>query len=54
MVERENGEVSLQVRRENAPTVTARLLAELPVTDLSVADPPLESVIDRVYREGVE
>jgi ABC-2 type transport system ATP-binding protein len=44
--------VSLRVRREVVPAVTARLLAELPVSDLSVQDPPLESVIDRVYREG--
>ena len=35
------------------PRVTARLLAELPVHDLAVEDPPLESVIDLVYREGV-
>ncbi len=53
VVEAEDGKVSLRVRREEAPAVTARLLAELPVVDLSVADPPLETVIDRVYREGV-
>jgi hypothetical protein len=29
--------------------VTARLLAELPVVDLSVADPPIDEVIDRVF-----
>jgi len=28
-------------------------MAELPVTDLTVENPPLESVIDRVYREGI-
>ena len=44
---------TLRVHRDRAPAATARLLAELPVTDLSVGDPPLESVIDRVYREGV-
>lgn len=53
VVEAEGGKVSLRVRRGEAPAAVARLLAELPVTDLSVEDPPLESVIDRVYREGV-
>jgi ABC-2 type transport system ATP-binding protein len=53
VVAAEEGRVSLRVHRREAPAVTARLLAELPVADLSVMDPPLESVIDRVYREGV-
>lgn len=45
---------SLRVRREEVPALTARLLAELPVVDLSVAEPPLEQVIDQVYREGIQ
>lgn len=49
----EGGRVSLRVRRENVPHVTARLLAELPVLDLTVEEPPLESVIARVYRDGI-
>ena len=53
VVEAEDGKVSLRVRREEVPAVTAQLLAELPVADLAVEEPPLESVIDRVYREGV-
>ena len=53
VVAAEESTVSLRVHRREAPGVTARLLAELPVADLSVMDPPLESVIDRVYREGV-
>jgi ABC-2 type transport system ATP-binding protein len=53
VVEAEEGKASLRIHRERVPTTTARLLAELPVSDLSVEDPPLESVIDRVYREGV-
>ncbi len=44
---------SIRVHREQVPAVTARVLAELPVADLSVTDPPLESVMDRVYREGL-
>jgi ABC-type uncharacterized transport system ATPase subunit len=32
--------------------VTAQLLDTLPVADLVVEDPPIEMVIDRIYREG--
>ncbi|HSH81309.1 MAG TPA: ATP-binding cassette domain-containing protein [Herpetosiphonaceae bacterium] len=53
VIEAEDSKVSLRVRREEAPRVTAQLLAELPVADLTVEEPPLESVIDQVYREGV-
>lgn len=53
VVEYEDNKVSLRVRREEVPAVTAGLLAELPVADLAVEEPPLESVIDQVYREGV-
>jgi ABC-2 type transport system ATP-binding protein len=49
----DEGHAQIRVPREDAPAVTARLLAELPVHDLAVEDPPLESVIDLVYREGV-
>ncbi len=53
LMECDDSRVSLRVPRGEVPAVTARLLAELPVADLAVEDPPLESVIDRVYREGV-
>lgn len=52
-VTREDGRVGLRVRREDVPSTTARLLADLPVVDLAIEEPPLESVIDQVYREGV-
>ena len=44
-------DVQVQIRTDKAKAaaVTARLLAELPVTDLSVEDPPLEYVIDQVF-----
>jgi ABC-type uncharacterized transport system ATPase subunit len=53
VVEAGDGKVALRVHRQEVPAVTARLLSELPVMDLSVEEPPLESVMDRVYREGV-
>jgi ABC-type uncharacterized transport system ATPase subunit len=53
VVSTEGGRVSLRVPRDEVPGVTARLLAELPVADLAVEEAPLESVIDRAYREGI-
>jgi len=53
VVSSEEGRVSLRVRHDDAPDVTARRLADLQVADLTVADSPLESVMDRAYREGV-
>jgi ABC-type uncharacterized transport system ATPase subunit len=44
---------TLKIRRDRVSAATARILADLPVTDITVAEPPLESVIDQVYREGV-
>jgi ABC-2 type transport system ATP-binding protein len=44
--------LTLRVNRESAPEATAALLNRLPVLDLAVEDPPIEAVIDRIYREG--
>ncbi|GHO89267.1 ABC transporter ATP-binding protein [Dictyobacter formicarum] len=52
LVELSESSAVLSVQREQVPGVTARLLAELAVTDLAVEEPPLERVIDQVYREG--
>jgi ABC-2 type transport system ATP-binding protein len=51
--ERDGNHLTLRVARSAAPELTARLLAVLPVNDLSVEDPPIEAVIDQVYREDV-
>jgi ABC-2 type transport system ATP-binding protein len=53
VVERENGRLTLRVGRPEAPSLTAHLLATLPVADLSVEDPPIEAVIDQIYQEEV-
>ena len=45
-------QVRVRTAKDDAPEVTARMLAELPVSDLSVEDPPLEDVIDQVFRSG--
>jgi ABC-2 type transport system ATP-binding protein len=44
----------LEVRREDAPATSARLLAALPVADLSIEDPPIEEVIRVAFARGVE
>jgi ABC-2 type transport system ATP-binding protein len=45
---------TLRVPKTEAAAVTARLLAELPVVDLSVSDPPIDEVIDTVFTSGEE
>ena len=42
--------VTVRAGKDDAPEVTGRLLAQLPIADLSVEDPPLEEVIDQVFR----
>jgi viologen exporter family transport system ATP-binding protein len=44
----------LEVRREDAPATSARLLAALPVADLSIEDPPIEEVIRLAFAQGAE
>jgi ABC-2 type transport system ATP-binding protein len=45
---------TLEVPRRAVAEVSARLLAALPVADLSITDPPIEEVIRRAFAgEGV-
>lgn len=41
--------VTLRVSREDASAVAARLLADLQPTDLTIEDPPIDDVIERVF-----
>jgi ABC-2 type transport system ATP-binding protein len=50
IVERENGNLTLRVARNEAPALTAELLKTLAVADLTVEDPPIEAVIDQIYQ----
>ncbi|HEY6157366.1 MAG TPA: ATP-binding cassette domain-containing protein [Gemmatimonadales bacterium] len=43
----------LEVRREEAAATSARLLAALPVADLSIEDPPIEEVIRQAFAQGL-
>ncbi len=49
VVSADDVQVSVRTDKAQAAAVTARMLAELPVADLSVEDPPLEYVIDQVF-----
>ncbi|MCE7938866.1 MAG: ATP-binding cassette domain-containing protein [Chloroflexi bacterium CFX6] len=44
-------EVKLRVARADAPRVTARLLAELAIDDLTIEDPPIDDVIEQVFAQ---
>jgi ABC-2 type transport system ATP-binding protein len=43
---------TLRVPKTHTAQVTARLLADLPVEDLNVEDPPIEDVIEQVFAQG--
>jgi ABC-2 type transport system ATP-binding protein len=50
---RDGDRVTLRVPKAQAPVVTARLLAEHTVLDLTVEDPPIEDVIELLFSRGV-
>jgi ABC-2 type transport system ATP-binding protein len=47
-----DGSFTLRVPKAQTAHVTERLLADLPVIDLLVEDPPIEEVIERVFAQG--
>ena len=51
VIERDTTRVTLRVTKAETPKVTARLLADLPVADLTVEDPPIEDVIELVFAQ---
>jgi ABC-2 type transport system ATP-binding protein len=50
----DEGRVTLRVARAAAPEVATRLLRDLQVADLTIEDPPIEDVIERVFASGRE
>ena len=46
-----DGHITLRVPKSETALVTERLLADLPVIDLLVEDPPIEEVIERVFAQ---
>jgi ABC-2 type transport system ATP-binding protein len=52
MLTKEDSRFTLRVQRKEVASVTAHLLQDLPVADLAVEDPPIEAVIDQIFKEG--
>jgi ABC-2 type transport system ATP-binding protein len=52
VLDREDGRVKLRVPKAETARVTARLLAERDVADLTVEDPPIEDVIELVFAQS--
>jgi ABC-2 type transport system ATP-binding protein len=51
---REPSRITLRVPKADTSRVTAQLLASLPVSDLTVEDPPIEDVIEHVFAQEPE
>ena len=46
-----NGKQYIQVRAEDVTRITARILQDLPVHDLTIEDPSIETVIEQAFNE---
>ena len=49
-----DGKLLLQVPAAEVAAITARLLSDLPVQDLTIEDPPIEDVIERAFNEETD
>ena len=47
----EDGKQYVQVKASDVAEITSRLLASLPIHDLTIEDPPIEDVIESVFHE---
>lgn len=52
LLEREGSSWMMRVRQAEVARVTASILTELPVVDVAIEDPSIESVIDSIYQGG--
>jgi ABC-2 type transport system ATP-binding protein len=50
----DDGRYTLRVPKAETARITERLLADLPVIDLLVEEPPIEEVIERVFAQEIE
>jgi ABC-2 type transport system ATP-binding protein len=51
VIDCQEGRITLRVPKAETARLTERLLADLPVIDLLVEDPPIEEVIDQVFTQ---
>ena len=54
VVESDGNRYSLRVPKSETPQITAKLLGDQPVIDLTVKDPPIEEVIEQVFSGSLE
>jgi ABC-2 type transport system ATP-binding protein len=52
VLSRQDGQVVLRIPKDEASSITARLLSEQNVTDLTVEDTPIDDVIDQVFTQA--
>lgn len=53
VIERNNLTYTIRTKKDRVSDLTARLLSSNTVIDLSVENPPVENLIDKVYQEGI-
>ncbi|MNN90735.1 hypothetical protein D3C81_2087370 [compost metagenome] len=46
-------EYTLRVKKEDAVRASALLMSRYMLIDFGITDPPIESVIDKIYAEGI-
>lgn len=51
VISQSDGRVQLRVPKVDTAKVAGRLLAELPISDLTIEDPPIEEVIEQVFAQ---
>jgi len=54
VIARDADQVTLEVPKAETSRITARLLTDFPISDLTVEDPPIEDVIEDVFAQGPE
>jgi ABC-2 type transport system ATP-binding protein len=54
VIARDADRITLEVPKAETSHITARLLTDLPISDLTVEDPPIEDVIEDVFAQGPE
>ncbi len=45
----ENGHISLRVPKNDTARIITQMLAELPISDVSIEDPPIEDAIEQIF-----
>ena len=50
-MEEDAEKVYVRVKSEDVTKVTSRMLSDLPIHDITIADPPIEDVIERAFNE---